>query len=34
MKQDVDRTTTVHEHPLESNDVDAGVEDEEEMTRF
>jgi hypothetical protein len=34
MKQDVDRTAIVHKHPLESDAVDAGVEDEGEMTRF
>jgi hypothetical protein len=34
MKQDVDRTSTVHEHPLELDAVDAGVEDEGETTKF
>jgi hypothetical protein len=34
VKQDVDGTATVHEHPLEPNDVDAGVEDEGKTIRF
>jgi hypothetical protein len=33
-KQDVDRTATVHEHPLEPDAVDAGVKDEGKTTRF
>jgi hypothetical protein len=34
VKQDVDGTATVHEHPLELDTVDAGVEDEGKTTRF
>jgi hypothetical protein len=34
MKQDVDGAVIVNEHPLEPNTVDAGVEDEGEMTKF
>jgi hypothetical protein len=34
MKQDVDGTATIHEHPFEPDAVDAGVEDEGKMTRF
>jgi hypothetical protein len=34
VKQDVDGTATVHEHPLELDVVDAGVKNEGKMTRF
>jgi hypothetical protein len=34
MKQDVDGTATIYEHPLEPDAVDAGVEDEGKTTRF
>jgi hypothetical protein len=34
VKQDVDGTTTIYEHPLELDAVDVGVEDEGKMTRF
>jgi hypothetical protein len=34
MKQDVDGTATIHEHPLEPDAVDAGVKNEGKTTRF
>jgi hypothetical protein len=34
VKQDVDGTATIHEHPLEPDVVDAGVKDVGETTRF
>jgi hypothetical protein len=34
VKQDIDGTTTINEHPLKPDAVDAGVEDERKMTRF